>query len=213
MKKIVYLLPVICLATLAMSSAPAHADTLNLAPYVGQTVSMTVEPYASGENNGSYYVGLTQANFSQNGSFLGSLEVFCDDFNHEISVPATYNVTVQAVAGNSTLEQEAYYGMLFGATPSGNTALDTDIQELIWNFSSPGQYALNSEMTTLQTQMLANYQTVDYSGSFYLNAGNGGQSFMTAADPSSVPEPSTFALLGTGILGLAGAARRKYFQA
>src|SRR5665213_199512 len=91
MKKIAFLFPAICLATLTMSSMSAHADGLNLAPYVGQTVSMTVEPYASGENNGSFYVGLTQANFSQNGSLLGSLEAFCDDFNHEITVPATYN--------------------------------------------------------------------------------------------------------------------------
>lgn len=212
MKKIAYLLPVICLATLTLSSMSAHADTLNLAPYVGQTLSMTVEPYASGENNGSFYVGLTQANFKLNGSSLGYVEAFCDDFNHEISVPATYNVMVQAVAGNTTLEQEAYYGMLFGSSPSGNRALDTDIQELIWNFSAPGHYAVSGAMAALQTQMLANYQSADYSGSFYLNAGNGGQSFMTT-DPSQVPEPSTFVLLGTGIFGLAGMARRKFFQA
>ena len=213
MKKFAFLLPAICLATLATSSNSAHADTLNLSSYVGKTISMTVEPYASGENNGSFYVGLTQANFSLHGSSLGSLEAFCDDFNHEISTPDTYNVTVQAVAGNTTLEQEAYYGMLFGSTPSGNSTMDTDIQELIWDFSSPGHYALNSEMKTLQTQMLANYQSVNYSDSFYLNAGDRGQSFMTAADPASpVPEPSTLALLGTGIFGLAGAARRKYLQ-
>jgi hypothetical protein len=69
-------------------------------------------------------------------------------------------------------------------------------------------------MKTLQTQMLANYKSADYSDSFYLNAWSRGQSFMSAADPASpVPEPSTLALLGTGIFGLAGAARRKYLQA
>lgn len=209
MKKIAFLFPAVCLATLTMSSMPALADGLNLSSYVGQTVSMTVEPYASGETNGSFYVGLTQVNFSQNNSSLGSLEAFCDDFNHEISVPDTYSVVVTAVAGNTTLEQEAYYGMLFGTTPSGNATMDSDIQELIWNFSSPGQYTLNAEMQTLQQNMLANYQGVNYSDSFYLDAGNGGQSFMTAVDPGPVPEPSTLITLGTGLLAAAGFARRR----
>jgi hypothetical protein len=217
MKKIVYLVP-ICLATLSMSMS-ARADGLNLAPYLGTSgITMTVEPYASGETNGSYYVGLTQVNIALNGTPLGSVESFCDDFTHEINVPATYSATIQAVAGNTTLEQEAYYGMMFGTTPSGNAAMDSDIQELIWNFTAPAnqQYAMNSELNTLQQQMLSNYQTANYSDSFYLNAGNNGQSFMVTGalptDPSPVPEPSTLAMFGTGLFAVAGFARRRFIR-
>jgi hypothetical protein len=205
--KIVYLLPALCLATLSIS---ARADGLNLAPLSGQTVAMTVEPYASGETNGSFYVGLTDVNI-KTWSTTGSVEAFCDDFTHEISVPDTYSAVVTAVAGNKTYEEEAYYGMLFGSTPSGNSTMDSDIQELIWNFSG-ASYALNGEMKILQTQMLNNYQSANYSNDFYLNAGNNGQSFMVTADPSPVPEPSTLATFGTGLLAAAGFTRRRFLR-
>jgi hypothetical protein len=210
MKKIAYLLPSICLATLTISAIPAHADGLNLAPFVGQTVSMTVEPYASGETNGSFFVGLTQVKIGQGGTNLGSTEAFCDDFTHEISVPDTYSAVVTAVAGNTTLEEEAYYGTMFGSTPSGNSTMDSDIQELIWDLSG-ANYTLNTEMTALQSQMQANYASANYSNDSYLNAGNGGQSFMVT-DPSPVPEPSTLATFGTGLLAVAGFTRRRFLR-
>jgi hypothetical protein len=214
MKKLTFLFPVVCLAPLVFSSAVAHADNMNLAPYVGQTVSVTIEPYASGENNGSFYVGLTDVNVATTGgTAIASVEAYCDDFTHEIPVPDTYNAVVTAVQGNTTLEQEAYYGMMFGSTPSGNAALDSDIQELIWNFTAPSnqQFALNSEMQTLQTEMLNNYATANYSSDVYLNAGNNGQSFMSL-DPAPTPEPPTLLTLATGLIGLAFFFRRRSIQ-
>jgi hypothetical protein len=211
MKKIACLLPVICLASLLNTAISAHADSFSLGAHVGDQVSMTVEPYASGENNGSYYVGLTTVNIID-GSITGSIQAFCDDFQHDISVPATYLATIQAVAGNDTLEQEAYYGMMFGTTPSGNSQQDSDIQELIWNLSG-ANYALNGNMTTLQQQMLANYQNADYSGAFLLNAGDNGQTFMGIDPAAPTPEPSSLFLFGSGLVGMAGVVRRKLARA
>lgn len=189
---------------------PLYADGVKLSNFDGKSVTATVEPYASGENNGAFYVGLTQVNLSQGFTSIGSVEAFCDDFNDEITTPATYKVTVQPVEGNKTLEEEAYYGMEF----DGNSTLDTDLQELIWNFTAPrnDQFSLNSEMQTLQSQMLANYRDVNYFDAFYLNAGGKGQSMMVVdvvPVSSPVPEPSSLMLFGTGMLSLAGVAKRK----
>lgn len=215
MKKLACFLSVATLALSTLAASPARADGLNpLTAYNGQTVWITVNPYTSGENNGTDYVGLTQVDAtSVTGNFIGSFEAFCDDFTHTIVPPVTYGATVTPI-NTPILEQEAYYGMMFGSTPSGNSTLDSEIHELIWNYTAPAasQFALNSDMQALQAKMLANYQSVDYSNSYFLNAGGNGQSFMTTKPATSLaptPEPPTLITLATGLLGMAGLVRRR----
>lgn len=227
MKKLAYILPAASLAVLALSAAPAFADGNNstlLSDYAGTNVTMTVQPYASGENNGIDYVGLTTVDVTANidgTTYTEPFEAFCDDFNHDIVPPATYSATVQAVSGVD-MEQEAYYGLEFGSTPSGNSTLDSALQELIWNYSAPAseQFALTPLMDTLQANMLANYASVDYANSVYLDAGNNGQSFMiTEAAPAvtsvttvaPAPEPPTLITLATGLIGMGFFFRRRAF--
>jgi PEP-CTERM motif len=60
--------------------------------------------------------------------------------------------------------------------------------------------------------MLNSYKTADYSDDFYMDAGRNGQSFMVVNDPSPVPEPSTLATFGTGLLAAAGFTRRRFLR-
>jgi hypothetical protein len=178
-----------------------------------------VEPYTSGENNGTNYVGLTQGYIDNNPS--ESFWMFCDDALDQIKVPATYDVTVVslvngAFAGDNLglslaqLQQQATLGLNFGATPSGDTLADVDMQQAIWNYTG-GSYAADSGMLADTAAMQASYQSASYSGSFLLETTSepGEQAFMPASS-AVTPEPMSMVLLGSGLLafGLYGRRRR-----
>ncbi len=181
-------------------------------------MSLTVEPYASGENNGSFFVGLTEGIINGQTFYM-----YCNDFNDEINVPTTYNVTVVSLANNaftgdpglglslSELQQQATLGLNFSTAPSGNSQADTDTQQAIWNYTG-GNYAVDSGMQAETAAMLATYQTNNYSGSYLLDvtAEPGQQGFMPVASIPT-PEPMSLMLLGSGLLifGLFGRRRAR----
>jgi hypothetical protein len=211
--------PVLCLFALLTSVTFCQASPIDFASLVGQTVSLTVEPYTSGENNGTNYVGLTQGYIDNNPS--ESFWMFCDDALDQIKVPATYDVTVVslvngAFAGDNLglslaqLQQQATLGLNFGATPSGDSLADVDTQQAIWNYTG-GSYAADSGMLADTAAMQASYQSASYSGSFLLETTSepGEQAFMPASS-AVTPEPMSMVLLGSGLLafGLFGRRRR-----
>jgi hypothetical protein len=205
----------LCFFVLLANVGLCQASPINFASLLGDTVLLTVEPYTSGESNGSLYVGLTQGVINGQTFYM-----FCNDFQNQISPPTTYDVTVVSLAAGAftsdtlglslaQLQQQATLGLNFGSAPSGNTAADTDTQQVIWNYTG-GNYTPDSGMLADTAAMQATYQTANYSGSYLLDVTSepGQQAFMPI-NTAATPEPVSLVLIGSGLMYLGLCGRRR----
>jgi len=195
---------------------------------------LEVDPYP-GENDGSYYVGLTTGvlhDLTAN-TYSDAFQMFCVDFNHDISgLPVYYNINIESILGPgepdpnppglglslTTLQTQA----LLGADFNGTLPNDSDVQHDIWNLSYTGNGPLpftppTANMTTLLDNATNALATSNFSNAYLFDIVDAdGQAFMPIvpggfnnSSQPPVPEPGTLAMLGLGLIGLGSLKLRR----
>ena len=207
---------IVLLFSLRLDS-PALANTLQLT-YVQGTGSGigggAVYPYAFYVNNSSSYTYL-----------------LCDSYDNTIRQGETWTATVSpflqgiktSMFGSAMTMDYKAAGLIFKAMMAGQIST-TNASWAIWglfstNAQGTSQFALTGGAATDATY-LALAQTApnsSYHGLLLYTPVAGSQSWGGTPQEfigySAVPEPSTLMFMGTGLVGLAGAVRRKLGKA
>ena len=207
MKQLAVLLPALCFG---LFSFAAKADTLQLVSASAQTGGEYIYPYNFSVNDSTTLTGL-----------------LCMDLDRTITFGEKWNVTQTAIptsGPNAAKYQEEAY--IFSQLGKG-TYSDSQVQWAGWGIFSPGDHE-NAAYDAGAQQLVADAVAAVTSGPglssvflshYVLYIPTGDQTGWTNGIPqefigtAQTPEPSSLVLLGSGLLGVAGAVRRKLARA
>jgi hypothetical protein len=219
------------LVVIALAGSEARADEVFISGYTNGCFNCVSPPNTSATQTAtlggltyvnSTFAGTTAAGFRglggnpiappvQNVNNLGAFSLATTPFTYTgntFTLRVTFTAPEAIAGGGSTTFAATLTGTVTSDPNSGGVTLDFNNTPVLFTFSDP-----NCQATTVPGQ-----QTTCGSGSFFFSVNDlsidpgqiasiTGQ--ITGAQQTTIPEPMTMILFGTGLAGVAGAARRR----
>jgi hypothetical protein len=205
------LLVLAALVAVAVGVTPARADDM---VSVGDVLALT-DPVPANGTQGGPWLADNQTNLAAP-DFL----TFCLELDEFLNVPG--NVTVIGIgttsfnggvgqAGDPLNPETAYIYTMFRQGAVGFTNGD-DVQNAIWYFETLGETTTggsNNAVAQAASAAVAGGQWSGLGSVRVLNISSAAGPDGRGQDLLTIPEPGSLMLLGIGLVGLAGAARRR----